>query len=218
MSSNRTRVPGMEDVFESQTQEGAQFSGETSIPFVENGINKEQGVSQKPIMGVLYSISKSRIGELWPLRVGPNVIGRNSNCDVQLCETTVSGEHAVLVIRQMNNPDRVIASICDSRSTCGTLINGESLGFEAKECVSGDIITIGEHYELLLLLIDAKQLGLNVCPEFLKIDDNRRANPYMGHTMDNNTKYGPSRTRWSSDDSTKSNNSNFENSHGTIFL
>ena len=47
------------------------------------------------------------------------------------------------------------------------MINGESLGFDQKECYNGDIITIGEHYDLYFILIDAKQIGLNVCREFM---------------------------------------------------
>lgn len=48
-----------------------------------------------------------------------------------------------------------------------SMINGESLGFEQRECFDGDIITIGEHYDLYFILIDAKQIGLNVCRGFI---------------------------------------------------
>ena len=49
------------------------------------------------------------------------------------------------------------------------MINGESLGFDQRECFNGDIITIGDHYDLYFILIDAKQIGLNVCRDFMGI-------------------------------------------------
>lgn len=151
--------------------------------------------NQKPIVGFLYSISKSMVGEFWPLHIGSNSIGRSADCDVCLGEATVSEQHAVLVIRQMKNPEKIIASICDARSTCGTMINGESLGFDQRECYNGDIITIGEHYDLFFILIDSKQIGLSVCRDFLgtqtignnynKVPNN--ANPYAAPNVPHGT-------------------------------
>ena len=43
---------------------------------------------------------------------------------------------------------------------CGTLVNGVSLDFNPKECKSGDIITVGENYELYFILVEPKALGL----------------------------------------------------------
>ena len=145
--------------------------------------------NQKPIVGFLYSISKSASGEFWPLRIGSNSIGRSADCDVCLGEATVSEQHAVLVVRQMKNPEKIIASICDARSTCGTMINGESLGFDPRECFSGDIITIGEHYDLYFILIDAKQIGLNVCRDFMGTQ--AISNGYQHSTPNNNPYAAP---------------------------
>ena len=99
----------------------------------------------KPIAGFLYSVSRTGAGEFWPLQIGQNTIGQSENCDIVLPEGTVSQEHAVLVVRKMKNPEKVIASISDARSTNGTMLNGVSLGFTAEECKNGDIITIGEN-------------------------------------------------------------------------
>ena len=90
----------------------------------------------------------------------------------------------------MKNPEKVIAWINDSGSTCGTMINGESLGFDRRECFNGDIITIGEHYDLYFILIDAKQIGLNVCRDFISTQPAARmgnrpqnfGNPYAAPT------------------------------------
>lgn len=108
----------------------------TCIPHPFGTQSPSVATNQKPIVGFLYSISKSMAGEFWPLHIGSNTIGRSANCDVSLGEATVSEEHAVLVVRQMKNPEKIIASICDSRSTCGTMINGESLGFDQRECLT----------------------------------------------------------------------------------
>ena len=168
MSSNKTVIPGMESSYEpTQEVRGQQsFGGGTYVP---GNIQTPVGtaMTEKPIIGFLYSVSRTPSGEFWPLHIGSNTIGRSSECDVCLPEGTVSEQHAVLVVRMMKNPEKVIASICDARSTMGTMINGESLGFDQRECFNGDIITIGAHYDLYFILIDVKQIGLNVCREFI---------------------------------------------------
>ncbi|MBR4996039.1 MAG: FHA domain-containing protein [Alistipes sp.] len=127
-----------------------------------------QGAMHKTIMGFLYSVSRTSEGEYWPLYLGLNTIGRATNSSVRLSEATISDNHAEIVIRQMKNPDSVLVSIQDARSTCGTLLNGSSLGFDAQECHNGDILTIGEHYELYLIIVDAKSLGLAKRDDFMQ--------------------------------------------------
>ncbi len=50
------------------------------------------------------------------------------------------------------------------------MLNGESLAFTAVECKNGDIITIGDSYELLLVLIDVNEIGLAVSDNFIAVD------------------------------------------------
>ena len=160
-SHRGTVVPGMDD---SPAPQGGQSAPQAKPSY---GKAAPQG---KPVVGFLYSVSRYAGGEFWPLHIGQNVIGQNSKCDIQLPEGTVSGEHAVLVVRKMKNPEKVIASISDARSTNGTMINGVSLGFSAEECKNGDILTIGDNYELLVVLIDAPTLGLKVNPNFIAVE------------------------------------------------
>ena len=196
MSQNKTVIPGFEPADNSnnnvnssfysrngsvrQTGKGTVVSGMTDNPaHAQRVTNAGQFspvkgmplVSDKPIVGFLYSVSKTAAGEFWPLQIGQNHIGKSPDCDVILSEGTVSSDHATLVIRKMKNPEKVIASICDAQSTNGTMLNGESLGFTAVECKSGDIITIGDHYELALILVDASSFGLSVSEEFLTVDE-----------------------------------------------
>ena len=157
-----TYVPGMSDGL---AEPRARLSGE------EQTINTSRTVaSGKPVVGFLYSVSRTPAGEFWPLHIGQNTIGQDPSCDIMLSEGTVSAEHAVLVVRKLKNPVKVIASISDARSTNGTLLNGESLGFSALECFNGDIITIGQNYELFIILIDAAALGLSPSETFIPVE------------------------------------------------
>lgn len=128
---------------------------------------KPVGFAGKPVVGFLYSISRTAVGEYWPLHIGVNTIGSSAQCDVQLCEATVSEEHAELVVRLKKKPASLIASITDAHSTNGTMINDESLGFSAQECFNGDVIVFGENYKCVLLLIDPSVYGLEVCKDFI---------------------------------------------------
>lgn len=154
-----TVVPGM------QTAAG---SGSSDVR--PNKSPLKSGQSGKPIVGFLYSISRTPFGEYWPLKIGPNTIGLNPNCDIVLPEGTVSGEHAVLVVRQIKNTGSVIAAIADEKSTNGTMINGETIGFSAEECKNGDVITIGNNYQLVLMLVDAAKMGLSVSADFIPVE------------------------------------------------
>ena len=171
-----TVVPGME---------GA-VTNAASIPSPQLQQNKP--ATGKPVVGFLYSISRTAFGEYWPVHIGQNTIGQNPASDIVLPEGTVSSDHAVLVVRKMKNPEKVIASISDARSTNGTMLNGESLGFSAVDCKNGDIITIGDNYELLLVLVDAPALGLKVREDFIPVQtdglstDDIPGSPYTNPT------------------------------------
>ncbi len=200
MSSNKTVIPGMEDAYTEQSNFGKQNLNGQSDTCVPNtfgvDISGMERTIQKPIIGFLYSISRFGHSEYWPLHIGSNSIGRVNKNHICLNEATVSEEHAILVVQQMKNPEKVIAWINDSGSTCGTMINGESLGFDRRECVNGDIITIGEHYDLYLILIDAKQIGLNIHRDFIPTqgqvsESHQPSNPYVAPSQNRFTQgYG----------------------------
>lgn len=197
MSQNKTIVPGMEAVGSNQggnpnmgasgkfysrrngsNSRGTVVSGmeetrsyQQQTMFGEEKERTRQRATGKPVVGFLYSISRSSVGEYWPLHIGQNTIGKSSSCDIVLSEGTVSVEHAVLVVRKMKNPENVIASICDARSTNGTMLNGVSLKFEPVECKNGDKIVVGDNYELYLILLDPAILGLSVSKNFIPVVD-----------------------------------------------
>ena len=146
-TSRGTVVSGMTDQVAGTPNQGVQSVAEPQQP-------KRPITTGKPVVGFLYSVSRTAAGEYWPLQIGQNTIGQSPDCDIMLPEGTVSSEHAVLVVRKMKKPEKVIASLSDARSTNGT----------------GDIITIGDNYELLLILIDAPTLGLSVSENFIAIE------------------------------------------------
>lgn len=164
-----TVVSGMSDATYEKTSSTSRQSA--SPAQTRPGVSGKPIVSGKPVVGFLYSVSHTAAGEYWPLHIGQNTIGQSPDSDIVLSEGTVSADHAVLVVRKMKKPEKVIASLSDARSTNGTMINGESLGFAAVECHNGDVITVGDNYELYLILIDAPTLGLSVSENFIEIEE-----------------------------------------------
>lgn len=160
-ASRGTVVPGMMDA--NAASNSNQASPEDPQP-------RKSFQTARPIVGFLYSVSRTPAGEYWPLKIGRNTIGQSANSNIILLEGTVSSEHAVIIVRQIKSTGNVIAAITDTQSTNGTLINGETIGFSAVECHNGDVITVGSNYELVLIMIDAAKLGLTVSKDFIPIE------------------------------------------------
>lgn len=156
-----TVVPGMMD---------SPVSGANKVESQANPQPRKSVQPGKPVVGFLYSISRTPAGEYWPLQIGRNTIGQNPDSDIVLSEGTVSTDHAVIVVRQIKSTGNVIAAITDTQSTNGTMINGDTIGFAAVECHNGDVITIGNNYELVLILVDTAKLGLSVSKDFISVE------------------------------------------------
>lgn len=138
---------------------GAPVNG-TVISGVNNGPmpGGMQGVAAKgQLFGFLYSVSHTMAGEYWPLYLGANTIGRGLQNNITLNEATVSDNHASIHI--ISRKGELTVYITDSSSKVGTLLNGELLRGEA-DLGNGDIITIGEHYELFVILFNPVKIGL----------------------------------------------------------
>ena len=152
--------------FQPVHNDGTNFPGASAFPASSPASNT---APNKPILGFLYSVSRDNMGEYWPLYLGANTIGRASDSNVCLAEASVSNKHATLVIRQMQNKGEdtgLFVFIQDTGSMCGTLVNGVTLDFNPRECKNGDIITVGENYELYFILVQPKALGLAPKPDF----------------------------------------------------
>ena len=134
--------------------------------------NKERKIvlQDRPIVGLLFSISGNSLGEMFPLYMGRNIVGRDATCDVCLPEETVSGKHAVIVVRNIPQPQpRLIVSIKDTDSSCGTYINDESIDFDVHLLEDKDRLRIGVAYELLFFKFDPNTMGLSASPHFKAI-------------------------------------------------
>lgn len=122
-----------------------------------------------PVVGFLYSISNKGLAEYWPLHLGTNTIGKSSDNDIQLQEASISAAHAMLSIKQMKTTGKLIAYIRDIGSKNGVYLNDEELDYEGHACKHNDVITIGDAYKLLLIIIDAKECGLSVADNFMEL-------------------------------------------------
>ena len=160
------------------SRSGAASEG-THIPDVEMAISsapeakpreeKKTLVSSEPVVGFLFSVSRTPSGEYWPLHLGENTIGRDADNDIVLPEMTVSGHHATLNIRRMKTTKEYLADIY-VRGVNGGFVNEEEVRKEA-ECKNGDFLTIGDNYVLYLILVNPFELGLKVAEGFAPAEE-----------------------------------------------
>lgn len=191
MSQNKTRFPGMENAGNNPynrasypsngdngySQPRTKRSNEKATrfpgmePMTDDQPKRQSEVQHDPIVGFLFSVSRTPFGEYWPLYLGPNKIGRAADNSVSLPEGSVSGEHANLVIEQYTNPNVTIAVLENKGSKNGTFVNGKPVFYgRTEECKSGDILRFGGSYECLLTLIDVRELDLKQADGFISVE------------------------------------------------
>lgn len=145
---------------------------ETYVPGMYNQSDKTNITgNQSPVVGFLYSISNNGIGEYWVLHLGTNTIGKSPDNDIQLLEASVSANHANISIKQMKTTGKMIAYIRDVGSKNGLYLNDIELDYEGHPCQNGDVISIGNAYKLLLIIVDAQEQGLSVADNFMSLED-----------------------------------------------
>ena len=134
-------------------------------------------LQNRPLIGVLYSISAGEEGELFPIYAGRNSIGSDPSCDICLRETSVSSQHAMLLGRKQTDEggkEFINVILSDNNSSYGTTVNGERLDFERVTCNDGDVIAFGESYVLILSLFNALN-KLSVSKAFDRIPEPKKA-------------------------------------------
>lgn len=127
-------------------------------------------IQERVIIGVLFSISKGLLGEIFPIYLGRNLIGTSTSADICLKEQTVSEEHAILHVRCDNYPGDCYLSITDYGSSHGTTVNHKDCRYETLPVRDGDILVIGRHYQLCVCLFDIEKSGLFEDNEFEEPD------------------------------------------------
>lgn len=117
-------------------------------------------IQERVLTGVLFSISRGLLGEIFPIYLGRNVIGTSSSADICLREKTVSEDHAILYARCDGYPSECLMTLTDYGSMHGTMVNQQDCRYETLPLTDGDTITIGRHYKLLVKLFDVTKSGL----------------------------------------------------------
>lgn len=203
MSQNKTKFPGMENAtnrpysaYMGDEEINNNGSRATRFPGIDDEENKRQSeVQHDPLVGFLFSVSRTSFGEYWPLYIGKNTIGRNTGDSanmINLPEGSVSSEHAALVIEQYTNPNETVAVLENKGSKNGTFINGKRVIYgRTEECKNGDILRFGSSYECLLILFDVRELGLKKAENFIATEesenddiDDSNDRPYRPHRQD----------------------------------
>lgn len=90
------------------------------------------------LIGWLVTFTWNPLGEDYRLREGKTRIGTTPGLDIVLPDGRVSADHALLLYRSGQ------LHIGDNRSTNGTLVNGEDIGFDLHALKDGDQITVGQ--------------------------------------------------------------------------
>ncbi len=100
-------------------------------------------------------LSGPQAGQIMPLTVGYNVIGRSPNCQIKLASNAVSKEHATVLV---TDDGKVI--ITDMNSRNGTFVNG--LRVQNQKLQAGDKLTFHD------LIIDILKLPAGVDPRHVQ--------------------------------------------------
>lgn len=158
---NRTYIAGSPEMVQPGQGSAAQPGG------LSTGALRQVVMQDRVVVGCLFSISRGLLGEIFPLYLGKNIIGRSPKCDVCLKEMTVSPAHAILHIRKDGSPAaRYNVSVTDWESEYGTSVNNADARFDTLAVNENDVIKIGKHYKLLVKLFDTDAAGLDEDLEF----------------------------------------------------
>lgn len=130
---------------------------EAKLPTPQSATGQRILVMQERLLvGVLYSMSRGIIGEIFPLYLGRNIIGMSEKCDIRLQEATVSPEHAILHVKKHDAEGTVHfeATVTDFNSMYGTAVNGVDGRYDSLDVNDGDVVSVGAHYKLLVRFFD----------------------------------------------------------------
>lgn len=174
-SDNRTYIP---DVSKPLGELGQEVMPQREPSLGQTEENRQVSLQDRVVVGVLFSISRGLLGEMFPLYLGRNVIGQTANCDICLREKSVSSEHAILYIRKEGNPAQLNMTITDYNSTYGTTVNEMDARYETLPVNENDVLTIGKHYQFLVKIFDVEKAKLTEDMGFEELTDNSMVTGY----------------------------------------
>lgn len=161
--SQRTFVPGVNKQPLPISTKGSVIS---NVPQTVSPHPKVRQIvlQERVVVGVLFSISRGLLGEIFPLYLGKNIIGQSMNCDITLNEKNVSNEHAIIYIRK--NGDFYESTIMDLNSTYGTRVNEIDARYDTVPVKEDDILVIGNHYKFIIKFFEVERHGLTEEEDF----------------------------------------------------
>lgn len=139
--------------------------------------NVDVRLQDRPLVGVLLSASADGMGEIFPIYLGKNTIGRKQDCDVRLNEATVSLNHAVILVRTATDEHgqiRLNASLTDySLSDYGSNVDGVQAEYDKLMIQNGSTICIGRGYVFTIYLFNPWIPGFGQNPVFAQAEEFR---------------------------------------------
>lgn len=139
-------------------------------------IGKKNAKDEEPVVGFLYSLSRGGAPEWWPLHIGQNKVGKDSNMDICLAEASMTGHHANINIKRMRRSGNALsASIVDVGSKNGIILNDEELDYEPHTLRNEDKLIFGLNYKCVVILVDPTKYDLEENPEFVAVNASRKS-------------------------------------------
>lgn len=125
-------------------------------------------IGAKRICGSLFSVSRTLDGELWPIYLGFNRLGSATDCPVRLEEKSVLPHHISLYAYISDSGRLSVSILPPDLPEDPTAVAACA---DRQFCHSGDIITIGDNYELLINLYDIDMIGLERSRNFAELHE-----------------------------------------------
>lgn len=172
----RTFVPGVGSNPSVPSTSPVGVQGHSIQTAVDNNVKSLRQITlqERVVVGILFSVSRGLLGEIFPLYLGRNIIGQAQNGDVTLCERTVSPAHALLHIKKSEHGYE--AEITDFNSSYGTRVNEEDARYDTLPVKENDIIAIGAHYKFIVKFFGIEHTDMAEDPDFDDTSDNAHAN------------------------------------------
>lgn len=167
-ANSRTYIAGSPIDAAPASEESESAAGASSSPAAPaaGSNSRSLNMQERVVVGVLFSISKDLLGEIFPIYLGRNVIGSDLSSEICLRESTVSAEHAVLFVRRDGYPDECVMSLTDYGSAHGTIVNSRDCRYETLAVKENDVLTIGKHYKFIVKTFETGKAGLFEDPAF----------------------------------------------------
>lgn len=164
----RTIMAGSQDEFPKEAS-GNQPEGVVTDP------NRCLKLQDRVVVGVLFSNSRTMLGDVFPVYLGKNIIGSDKSCEICLGEESVAPFHAQLIVRKLGSPDLYEVSLNAVSEQNNVAVNSNRIFTVESIVTENDILRIGEHSDLILRLFAPETYSLQENPDFKCIGDEKKS-------------------------------------------